>query len=793
MYGQRTVRTGRSRPIGVARALLVVALLTGACADEPVGEAARGDTDPTTPTSAPSAVDTADTADTVDTADTSVVDAGTTTTVAPWERDASGADLRALVPRTGAERWQAILPTALVGTPIESGSTVVVLGYDDCGGTAAVLLGYDAGTGELRWEVPVTSTALCQPDRVAATPDAAFVLATTLPVIDASGRLVGDATTTVVAVDLATGAVRWEANAQGAEHVVAAGDDLLTTSQGAPALRVLDGATGEERWQASPGLHVVTASVVGDRVVAYGVETQDPPAALAGLAAFELATGEPSWHVTLGHNEAYASLASGEVVAAVVGEPGVATVHDPVDGDVLWRTDVQDLTERVAAGSGLIFVTSFGADGAVRAFAEATGEPAWSTQFPEVVAAVLGRPSASVVAITGFPGVTSSVHVVDAATGEELWVADATDAVGVGDNAVYLARSVPPSLVSAGDPATGEQVWQVSVDAAAQSLVGIVIADGVLYGQTFDCSYPGQLALAAYDASTGASLWRVTVPSGGEIGPIEPVSAADGIYVVPGPDAVVGVDVADGSVAWELPGWSSVGAIDGSVVVLAERPTDPSDGAALVGYDRVSGAERWRADLEVGMTPFEVEVVGEVAVAGALSGDGGHIEAFDLGTGSARWRRDGTFRIEATAGDVLAAVDLAGALVGIDAATGAERWRRDDLTVLDAPTAVDRAAGLLVASEPMPATSGTRQVLDVATGETAWTWDGFVGFVLAVRVGGLVVADTTEPSIVLLDPDDGTPLGRVPSLRHENDQITVGPQVGPDGLVYQARGCTGRG
>jgi outer membrane protein assembly factor BamB len=336
-------------------------------------------------------------------------------------------------------------------------------------------------------------------------------------------------------------------------------------------------------------------------------------------------------------------------------------------------------------------------------------------------------------------------------------------------------------------------VWQVSVDSDAQSLVGIAIADGVLYGQTFDCSYPGRVGLAAYEASTGTPRWRTAVPSGGEIGPVEPVSVADGIYVVPGPDAVFGVDIADGSVVWELPGWSSVGAIDGPVLVFGERASDPSDGGALVGYDRVSGAELWRTALEIGMMPFEVEVVGEVAVAGLLSGDARRIEAFDLRTGTSLWRQDGTFRVEATAADVLAVVDLSGAVVGLDAATGAERWRRDDLTVNDAPMAVDREAALILATEPT-ATSGARQVLDVATGETAWTWDGSIGFVLAVREGGLVVGDgLVATTIALLDPDDGTLVGTVPSLRHENNQITVGPQVGPDGFVYQARGCPGRG
>jgi len=169
-----------------------------------------------------------------------------TTVVASWH-EGPGATLRAFDPTTGALRWEA--PLGLVaGPPVLSGDAVIVA--DGEGIHSAFVRSLDLATGRPRWQVPLPGW---WEDEIEAA-----VGPGTVYLLDGMG--------TVVALDPATGTVRWRQET-GRPLV----DARLTLTPGAVVfasyddeLMVLDRADGHLRSaEPQPGVVIDVAAISG--------------------------------------------------------------------------------------------------------------------------------------------------------------------------------------------------------------------------------------------------------------------------------------------------------------------------------------------------------------------------------------------------------------------------------------------------------------------------------------------------------------------------------------------------
>ncbi|MEU4349837.1 PQQ-binding-like beta-propeller repeat protein [Streptomyces sp. NPDC023838] len=317
-------------------------------------------------------------------------------------------------------------------------------------------------------------------------------------------------------LDPATGAVRWQRDAQGVSQVVPHGTDLLhlvrTGLSGAPALAALDSATGETRW-----------------------ETRDPR--LEGLRPrTSLLPDEVEQEGSQG------MLALGDRVACLVTyerydtdrarrtarkRPWRAYGYDPATGEGLWYHE--------GTAAGVTAVRHAGGRFAVAASVHAQSDSpeqlrARAGDPLHVLRASDGRPETTVVGGalrpdaqpgatgTGYFALGEAVSAVDLAARTTLWSRGVTGSVSVTPTATGgLVHAGSPSEVSAMDAATGRTRWlrtdvrRLTEDPPAPPL----LSEGRLYVTGPE---PGsdRLALSgpawglhALDPETGKLVWAV--------------------------------------------------------------------------------------------------------------------------------------------------------------------------------------------------------------------------------------------------------------------------------------------
>lgn len=205
--------------------------------------------------------------------------------------------------------------------------------------------------------------------------------------------------------------------------------------------------------------------------------------------------------------------------------------------------------------------------------------------------------------------------------------------------------------------------------------------------------------------------WSVPDPSGDRLSPA--ILVGD-LAVTVGPEAVYGVDLADGAIAWQIPRQGgplsapAVGSAAGAdVLVYLEGPAatsagEPSPTASpttdvtaptspgtagddddapvteLVGVTLGDRTERWRVRLEA-ISRTGVTIDGDTVYVGD---QGGTLSAFSIADGTVRWSNTVTGRIDtpvavADGSVFVVARDSEGArvaLVSFDAATGERSW-----------------------------------------------------------------------------------------------------------------------
>ena len=220
--------------------------------------------------------------------------------------------------RRGHLRWRARVDSLVEMTPALGGGRVLV-------GGRGLVTELARRSGAKRWQHSlrgdVTSLALV-----------------------GDTALAGDHSGAMSAFDARTGALRWSVRFDGrpwaAPRVDAASGAVVATwHEGpAPAVRVLDLATGALRWQAPTDVMTAAPVLQGDTVVlAIGDGNRN-----AHVEARDLATGAVRWSTPVpgSFEEAIEPAADGRDVV-VVDHFGVVTLLDLATGALRWRHDIE--------------------------------------------------------------------------------------------------------------------------------------------------------------------------------------------------------------------------------------------------------------------------------------------------------------------------------------------------------------------------------------------------------------------------------------------------------------------
>ena len=334
----------------------------------------------------------------------------------------------------------------------------------------------------------------------------------------------GDWAGVVYALDRESGEERWRF--QTVEHrnvyagqivsspaVADVGDERLVVIGAGKTMYALSAVDGTERWRHELGeagnaeepTEIESSPVVVGDLVIVGYDVHNTPGYRAGLRAFDVATGVLAWDVDLdregGENEptGCVDVWSSPSVDEARGLVFAATGNCPTSPDG-WG----DYTEALFA-------------------VDLEGNPVWTFQPHEPNNDDLdfaGAPNLFRIGdrdVVGLGNKDGQYYVVDRATGEPVWQAEATEpgleAAGsnfstggfiggsaVSDGVVAGGTGVGPCPCAHGiDAATGEILWQNEEPAATYA--SAAVANGVLFlgGNDF--------TLRALDLTTGEILW----------------------------------------------------------------------------------------------------------------------------------------------------------------------------------------------------------------------------------------------------------------------------------------------
>lgn len=291
-----------------------------------------------------------------------------------------------------------------------------------------------------------------------------------LPVIAGSDVFLEDSNT-VLAIDLATGAKRWQTAVKtnpspAAANIVAAGGALFLAE--ATEVISLDAASGAIRWRFTPDAQAAAAqSAVDDHAVYIGTRSHK-------VYALDPATGQPLWTTDIGTDWPYLGVVMGLSVS----------------GDTVYAGAVKRLTPAGDSSVGIIA----GLD-------RNTGSILFRYQAPQSVAAssVVSSPvvSGRLLLASDLGG---SFYAIDRFTLQQVWrVLTKPGFFGpfarasIANNLVYIGTN--DTYVYAVDLATGNVQWSTSTQAS--------IHESAVCSQRV---FANNLAIFVLDASSGRVL-----------------------------------------------------------------------------------------------------------------------------------------------------------------------------------------------------------------------------------------------------------------------------------------------
>lgn len=261
------------------------------------------------------------------------------------------------------------------------------------------------------------------------------------------------------------------------------------------------------QWAGEVGMSFASAPVVGQGIVYVAADGM--------IFAFRASNGMPLWsHLSCtGMDTVQPALGPH---ALLVGDGGGdMAAYDPVTGDTIWCDDIGgSITSAPAVDENTVYFT----DGfEVVALDQSTGVQRWRFA-PSDSSPITNTPAVlrNVVFATG----GNSVFALDRTTGHELWRTDLgpqfnISAPSVSENTVYVGGTGLYALRAS----DGRLRW-------SQTMAGVNVSmPAIVHNKVFVNSEDPQFGLWAFEANTGAFLWRNASP--GE--PEATVTVANGV------------------------------------------------------------------------------------------------------------------------------------------------------------------------------------------------------------------------------------------------------------------------
>lgn len=446
--------------------------------------------------------------------------------------------LYAFEPETGERRWR-----VLVGAPIESAPAArdgVVYAADRDGGVVAV----DAETGDEIWEGSAESTVRTP---VAVSDDLVVVMTD-------FGRLVG--------LDRRNGRRRWQTGEIHEGHPVFAGEFIVAATEtdeihvyDSSGRRLREIGTAEaslpdERQTTftlggTPGGEALWFADEGSVIRRLGLASGAPPAGFSPLWSVGF-IDEPFEGGTL----RYSPVPFGDQ-AVILDASGVVYLMEPGTGEAekiaVVAADEAATADPVVDGDLLLVSTT----AALYAVSLPDGAERWSVPSPNGGFATASPVVAGdTVVWATFSDETGSLQALDRATGEPVWSAPMTTALGGGievdGDRVFVGT--PPSAF---DLATGQPIWQNPLAGNGLGGPAFDAASSTLFVAQIVSPEGGteRATVAALDATTGQVRWEIELPTALSL--FERLWVSEGIVVVPtleGP--VFGLDATTGEQRW---------------------------------------------------------------------------------------------------------------------------------------------------------------------------------------------------------------------------------------------------
>lgn len=266
------------------------------------------------------------------------------------------------------------------------------------------------------------------------------------------------------------------------------------------------------------------------------------------------------------------------VTGAVISEAMATVAYDARTGRQVWASRYMpnggaDATALAVSPDGTtVYVTGYGpgagshAEFAVIAYAAATGKQRWLRHYtkakPGYAASVAVSPDGKTVYATGSAG-SELLNVAYRADGTVKWAARYKSAyagaaggdqivVGPGGGVVYVAGRASAGsghvdiVTSAYRAATGQRMWLDRVRGGAPDIAVTPGGRTVIVAGPWE---PGGYRIAAYNASTGGTLWTRLAPNP-YMYPAGMVISPHGDTVFIGGNRTAAYSVVDGTVLW---------------------------------------------------------------------------------------------------------------------------------------------------------------------------------------------------------------------------------------------------
>ena len=338
----------------------------------------------------------------------------------------------------------------------------------------------------------------------------------------------------------------------------------------------------------------------------------------------------------------------------------------------------------------------------------------------------------------------------------------------------------PAALVAIDARVAVSRVWEASLG-GKDRLLRLALAPAIEGARVYAAGADGELA--AFDAGSGRSVWRVATRQAFSAGP----GVGDGLVVVGTSDGLVfAFDAASGAQRWQA---RLSGEVLATPVVAAPAIIVRTVDGRIHGLAKDSGKERWvneqqvpRLTLRGTATPV---IAGDTVVCGF---DNGKVAAYALATGDVLW--DAAVSPPHGRTELERLVDIDGALQvsGHDVFVAGFQGRVAQLALDSGQVWWSREAssyrGLALDGETLYVSTadGNIEALRRRDGTPVWKQDRLARRGLtapAIAGTALVVADF-EGYVHWLDRASGALVGRIKTSK---ERVTNAPLVA-DGIVY---------